>query len=375
MERRTRPARAGTTGPATRVQPNIFFIVLDGYGREDVLRGIYSYDNAPFLSELRRRGFRIMPSSHANYCQTLLSTSATLNAQYLPTLLPNVPETANDRLPLKQLLDQSSVIAFLRKRQYSTVGVSSGYEGTSVDKTDVSIRRETLLSRYHYALLRLTPLSFVISRPKGAPLNRYEEHRKAIRYALYTLGQLKDKRQPLFVFAHILSPHPPFVFKRDGTSRYSVRRYSLADASDFIDEGGTREEYLTQYPEQLHYTNLLVLEVLDQIRTNATRPTVIILQSDHGPGAHFIWRDPDHSNMTERFGILNAIAVPAGDPVPFYDTMSPVNTFRILFNYYFGTSLRTLPDESFFSSTTTPFRFLPVTHRILPHLPSQGAAE
>ncbi len=36
---------------------DIYFIVLDGYGRSDVLKEFYEYDNSDFLRGLKEKGF------------------------------------------------------------------------------------------------------------------------------------------------------------------------------------------------------------------------------------------------------------------------------------------------------------------------------
>jgi len=48
--------------------------------------------------------------------------------------------------------------------------------------------------------------------------------------------------------------------------------------------------------------------------------------------------------MQIRTGILNAVYLPDKKENIFYNGMTPVNTFRILFNEYFGTNFAILPD-------------------------------
>src|SRR6185436_13610353 len=38
-------------------KPDVYYIILDAYGRQDVLRDTLHYDNSPFLDALRERGF------------------------------------------------------------------------------------------------------------------------------------------------------------------------------------------------------------------------------------------------------------------------------------------------------------------------------
>ena len=53
--------------------PNIFYIIVDGYAGEEILRDIYGLDIADFLSFLHHEGFYVASKSRSNYSQTHLS--------------------------------------------------------------------------------------------------------------------------------------------------------------------------------------------------------------------------------------------------------------------------------------------------------------
>jgi hypothetical protein len=55
--------------------------------------------------------------------------------------------------------------------------------------------------------------------------------------------------------------------------------------------------------------------------------------------------------VQEKFGILNAYYLPGVDPASagLNDRISPVNSFRIVFNAYFGADLPLLPDQTYLS--------------------------
>ena len=63
----------------------------------------------------------------------------------------------------------------------------------------------------------------------------------------------------------------------------------------------------------------------------------------------------------ERFPILNAYHLPDGGAARLYPTISPVNTFRVILDRYFGARHDLLPDRSYRASYRDPFRFQPVT--------------
>ena len=63
--------------------PDIYYIILDGYGRSDTLKQVYGFDNAEFLAGLQELGFVVAECSQSNYAQTELSIASSTNLLYL----------------------------------------------------------------------------------------------------------------------------------------------------------------------------------------------------------------------------------------------------------------------------------------------------
>jgi hypothetical protein len=66
--------------------PDVYFILVDMYGRQDVLSEVYDYDNSAFLNELSKMGFTIAECSQSNYSQTEMVLSSIFNLNYLDEL-------------------------------------------------------------------------------------------------------------------------------------------------------------------------------------------------------------------------------------------------------------------------------------------------
>ena len=58
----------GTVGAATRT-PDIFFVLLDGYARQDVLADLYQFDNSAFLGALGREDSRSQRTAGLRMCR------------------------------------------------------------------------------------------------------------------------------------------------------------------------------------------------------------------------------------------------------------------------------------------------------------------
>ncbi|OPZ86842.1 MAG: hypothetical protein BWY76_00759 [bacterium ADurb.Bin429] len=117
-----------------------------------------------------------------------------------------------------------------------------------------------------------------------------------------------------------------------------------------------------KYRGEVLYLNTLTLQLIDTILGESKRQTAILLQADHGPG-YLPDTEAELSQMSipERYQILNASYFPGGKTEGLYPTISPINTFRVLFNTYLRTGLPLRPDRSYFSPFLRPYNFLDIT--------------
>lgn len=335
-------------------RPDVYYIVPDGYARADVLEDMYDYDNSDFIAALEAMGFTIREASSSNYCHTALSVSASLNMSYLTRL------EISSREPALSALQESAVMSAFSEAGYTTVVHNSGY--TFGEITSADVRNTPGLSEFEQAAGRTLfgpGWFFVRDRLGLADVDRYGWTRRT----LSKLGTERRRDEPVFVLAHVIAPHPPFVFDSDGTSR-PPRDERMQDGSHRIPQTTTAEEYRADYVRQLQGLNLHLLDTIRRIRSAAPEPCIIIIQSDHGPGSELHWEDAEATNMRERLAILNAFLVPEEIEAELYDEITPVNTFRLVLNYCMGTDLPLLEDRSYFSVWSRPYDFIDVTERI-----------
>jgi hypothetical protein len=326
--------------------PDIYYIILDGYARADVLAEFYGHDNSAFLDSLTARGFYVPGHSFSNYPQTYFSLASSLNLNYLDDVRGVMGDDSHDRRPLRYLIENNSVVQALRQAGYAYVLLSSDYSATQgSSQVDFCFCESYGLSEFENVLL--TPTPFWLWSPQSF---QYDAHRQKIESTLTHLRKLPHLAQPMFVFAHIMAPHPPFVFGPQGESLPQHAPFTISDGGDYP---GSHNEYIERYRGQVTYLNTQITAVVDAILARSSTPPVIILQGDHGPRSM-----PDgESSARERLGIFAAYYLPNSDNQPFYDAMTPVNTFRLIFNRYFGTHYATLKDKSYFSTWNHPYQF------------------
>ena len=136
----------------------------------------------------------------------------------------------------------------------------------------------------------------------------YTSHRHRILYNLSKLKEIPGMQGSYFVYAHIIAPHPPFVFGAKGEWITPPGTYTLArEGTSFT---GQPEEYIEGYRGQLIYLNTVLIETLSAILQQSDSPPMIILQADHGPGAYLDQNSNENSNFTERISILNGYFFP-----------------------------------------------------------------
>ena len=353
------PSKGNINIPAkTGVYPNIYFIILDGYARADVLSELYKFDNAPFVSYLEKKGFYVASRSYSNYCQTYLSLAATLNLSYLNELADQLGPQSNNRGPLIQMIRHSRVIQLLKNRGYALVSFESGYTGTEIRDSDLFVDFTRSPSEFQNVLINTTPLPLLLKLiPNISP---YRIHRNRIIRAFRRLSNFSFKKTPFFVIAHIMAPHPPFVFGKSGEEIEPPGFYSTRDGSYLhgTDEANI-QNYIKSYRDQLSAVNEKVKYMIGGILSTSPAP-IIILQSDHGPKALTNWENPTATYNKEAMAILNAVYFPGKDYRDFYPDASPINSFVILINHILGTNMSLLEDKSYFSTWEHPYNFIPL---------------
>lgn len=343
--------------------PDIYYIILDGYAGTDILSDIFNFDNSNFIKALKDRNFKIALKSRSNYCQTILSLSSSLNLTYLDEVAKKQDPSSGDRKLLIQMIKDNNFRNFLKSMGYKFAALSSGYYGTEITNADVYITPPGRLNEFEEILLNTTPLPVVIRKFKSIKL-----HKERILYNLNYLTKDRSYETPVFMFAHFICPHPPFVFDEDGRELIADKFQVFAQGENGI--WPSNENSQNNYINQISFMNNKMLVIIDSLLSYSETLPIIILQGDHGslfPRENI----SESASYREKFSILNAMYLPGYETDSLPDNISPVNTFRIISNLYFETDYKILADESYFSEWATPYNLKKVTELVKYKKPEQ----
>lgn len=347
------------------ILPDVYYIVLDGYARQDKLADWFGYDNSGFLTEMTHRAFYVATESNSNYFGTAATLTSVLNMVFLQDLDVDIHQGIYPG-NLRDSLHNSQVLAEFDRLGYAFVAFPTDYPETDFVTADYYLTPDTTrfdyfkesvrLNSFEVLLLRSTPLKALLdldARRETAYVTfleeRFDEPRQYRRVLVLSafehLAKVPAIPGPKFVFAHIVSPHEPYIFHPDGST---IDERELAELS-----GSPLSDHHSLYLGQLEYISERLLETVDAILKGSDRPPIIVVQADHGPDLDLNWADPEPDKLRARMAILNAFYLPAACQSSLTPSISSINTFRVVLNCIDGGQRALLPDQSFYSNLRT----------------------
>ena len=358
------PQQGVVEGQASSGRPmrDVYYLILDRYGSDRALSLRFGYSN-DLVQWLEPRGFRVLPDSHANYVRTNLSLATTLNMSHLQELLPGMPPDSQDLAPVHALLQNSRVARQFKELGYGYTHIGSYYPPTQTDEAadrNLYIGGPSDFADVLYDTSAIPVLRRRLGlRSSGTKPDRAYENGK---FAWSALAGLRDEPGPKFVFAHILLPHPPYVFERDGSHVDPAVAATMSE-----DE---------QFDHQITWTNSQLRSFVDSLLAlPEERRPIIILQADEGPYplpyqrdiVGYDWATASGKELEMKYGILNAWYVPGAPDIGLYDDITSINTFPALFSGYFGLDVPMQPDRIYTSGgKLRPYDLTEITDRLRP---------
>jgi hypothetical protein len=318
-EAASEPQASAARVTSSETSPDIYLIVLDEYGNPDIMKETYGYDDSELLNNLQSQGFYVAKDSRTHSNETIRVLASVLNMEY-------TSDTESTEVTY-QRIENNAVVNFLRSKGYQYVYFGQWYEEQRYQvPADVyynfyeAAEKGTVTPEYSAALWNTTALTPFYNYLFGGQYEGY--YRDGLLNTLNQLEKVPEISGPKFVFAHILCPHTPFIFGPNGEPVASNNYYNFDD----------KQYYLGQYIFISRKIDAVIQKILD---TSAAEP-IIILQSDHGPR----WMDENDWKK-----ILNTYHLPGDDESLLYENISPVNSFRLIFDHYFQADYKMLEDK------------------------------
>jgi hypothetical protein len=331
-----------TTNPGDL--PDIYLIILDSYMREDAMRQDLGFDDSQFIAQLEHMGFFVGRCSRTNYGFTLGSIASTLNMKYLPGAYANDFSGST----FWTIINNNEVRRQLESAGYKTVSFLGDDPRVALGDADVlfvanrppsdfsSLNSFEAMYLKSTAMIILGDLATKIKVSSvdfsGMAFDNRDLVREHVTAQLFFLDKLLDVPAitgPKFTYIHISIPHIPYVFSPDGSMLTDPGFYG-ADNGDALTEAYQEQGYI----DQVQYINKRIIPILQTLIKRSKTPPIIVLMGDHG------------LKNNNRSTILNAYLLPKGSE-GLYETITPVNSFRVILNEYFGANYPLLADVTY----------------------------
>ncbi len=338
--------------------PDIYYIIFDRYASSETLSEFFDFDNSIFEKELEKRGFYTASRSRANYPYSYLSLASSLNYDYLNFIFDQTG-VSDDKTIVYPLLKKSRAVQFLKSQGYKYYHLGTWWEPIRINQlADENFLHESFapplfdLNEFSSKLIQTTLLDFFIKNFTSIRTDSVDGGSRIVRYQFDQLEKIPPMAGPKFVFAHILLTHPPYFFNKEGAiiPRTTIKKME--------------EKQL--YTESVLFANRKILHLVDTLISESAKPPVIVFQADEGPYASIVKTDEElrrsDSRVRIRTGILNSYYLPQRTQTILHKEITPVNTFRLIFNLYLGTSFEILEDKTFISrQNDNLYEFIDIT--------------
>ena len=324
--------------------PDIWYIIFDGYPSSGYIRDVLKSDNAALDTLLKEKGFFLAKNSRSNYNETAFSMAATFSMQYLTWLKDSTAPSSLSYYKAASSVEISPVIQYMKAAGYDfhNLSIFDFADHPSLQKnyfingeSKSVILYNTLWESYKRDIRWnfYNPQANDSAVSPGSQENLFKKSglnfNNIIIDSLSKLSAVTDNEKPRFIYGHVYIPHFPYLYNSAGVP-YTDSVYS---AEIFHDK--------KRFSEYTAYGRKILISLVKKLLQKNNQP-VIILQSDHGASLAFY----DGSPKAYRFSNYSAFYFPDKNYDKLYDSISNINTFRVVLNKYFDQEFPLLPDST-----------------------------
>jgi hypothetical protein len=347
--------------------PDVYYLILDEYARNDVLLEYHEFDNTEFTEFLQDKGFHVAKNSFANYSMSVSSIPSIMNMGYVNFLKDEIGSEVRNYKPLIEndygLYANNQVIKNFKEMGYKIVTFNTVTYGVENPLSDITVCHKNthlLDNRLVDAVARTTMFGYFVERWSE------DEMRQVVVCALDEFSEVSEQfDEPVFVWAHVMLPHPPWIFGPNGEHVIPGKPLLITDNPEFRDSGW---EPKRQYIQQVEFANKKTISIVEEILEKDSY-SIIIIQGDHGTAWDIqgnAWVEPSKEDVYQRLRNFDAIYFPDEEKRKnLDDNRTLINTFRTVFNAYYGSDYELLENKVYWSYNAKPYDYKDVSHYTL----------
>ena len=315
-------------------KPNIYSLTLDAYSRSDMLSNL-GFDNSYFEDHLEKNNFFVAKKSYANFPSTYTSMYTFWTMEY--------PDINDNQLKLdrrknsKALLGDNITINKLKSIGYKHIRMGpnqaqqqdcSGYEDHCLFKFNNIDGQATSTGRSMFVqIFLMTPLDYLLNYFKPGILDRNVYIKSTIGIAYDSLKNLDIKSmQPFFLELNVWQPHGPYTLDQKCNLRKNIIRHKYSWVND--------QRTINHYLDEVSCVNSQIIKLVEYINL-VDNDAYIFITSDHGHGFYTDFSLPaeewSKESANSRISNFWAAKLPHSCKDYAYDSISLVNTFRVMF--------------------------------------------
>ena len=316
--------------------PDIYLIILDEYASFKTIKEEWGYDNSEFAEFLKEKGFFVAKDSETRFPMTRRALPCLMNLEYL--------DGDYTDFECIQKYNNNFIFNFLDEMGYKVVfldGFGRSQHTIKLENIlhvyfqDINYKDTYRIDEFSDLVFNQSMLSLFINILKDENTNLYYHSNKYFFNYINNYPLIvNESKQPTFLYAHIMCPHLPYVFDRNGNFLENPTNYWEYKS---LDKGVLKKLYLEQYI----YVTKRITNIIDKILKTSENEPIIIIQSDHGTKE----ASAGIENAKQHYRVLNVVYFPGGNYQDLYSNIAPVNTLRVVLNKYFGKDYEMLEDR------------------------------
>ncbi|MBK8349305.1 MAG: sulfatase-like hydrolase/transferase [Saprospiraceae bacterium] len=239
-------------------KPNVYHIIFDAYTGFDALQRYWSFSDTAFINNFPKKNVNIAFNAKTCKDNTLESISAIFNSKNLNIPLKFRSITIKSEIFRKLINDGSAINHFK----------FNGYQINNLSLFDIANKKRRW--EFPWLLPKISFLDFCFYQSLlGNFYKNFLDRSKGKTNSLL-INEMKDviklsKNKPSFTYVHLMMPHIPNNFDKQGNV---IGRVTYS-----------KDAYL----EELQYCNKVMIETISLIEKYDPN-AILILQSDHGSG-------------------------------------------------------------------------------------------